>query len=52
MQAFVRLQAEGVIDLWPIISHVIRFEEAGEACRILDEEPENALQVVLDCTKL
>jgi threonine dehydrogenase-like Zn-dependent dehydrogenase len=47
----MRLQAEGVIDLKPIISHVIPFEEAGEAFRILDQEPENALQVVLDCTK-
>lgn len=52
VQTFMRLQADGMIDLKPIISHVIPFEEAGEAFRILDEEPENALQVVLDCTKL
>jgi threonine dehydrogenase-like Zn-dependent dehydrogenase len=49
VQTFMRLQADGLIDLKPIISHVIPFEEAF---RILHEEPENALQVVLDCTKL
>lgn len=51
VQTFMRLQAHGVVALKPIISHVIPFEEAGEAFRILDQEPENALQVVLDCTK-
>jgi 2-desacetyl-2-hydroxyethyl bacteriochlorophyllide A dehydrogenase len=52
VQTFMRLQADGVVDLKPIISHVIPFDEAGEAFRILDQEPENALQVVLDCTKM
>jgi threonine dehydrogenase-like Zn-dependent dehydrogenase len=47
----MRLQADGLIDLKPIISHVIPFDDAGEAFRILDEEPEKALQVVLDFTK-
>ena len=47
----MRLQADGLVDLKPIISHVIPFDNAGEAFRILDQEPENALQVVLDCTK-
>lgn len=51
VQTFMRLQAEGVVDLKPIISHVIPFEQAGEAFRILDQEPEKALQIVLDCTK-
>lgn len=51
VQTFMRLQADGVVDLKPIISHVIPFDEAGEAFRILDQEPENALQVVLDCNK-
>jgi 2-desacetyl-2-hydroxyethyl bacteriochlorophyllide A dehydrogenase len=50
VQTFMRLQTDGVVDLRPIISHVIPFEEAGEAFRILDEEPESALQVVLDFT--
>jgi 2-desacetyl-2-hydroxyethyl bacteriochlorophyllide A dehydrogenase len=52
VQTFMRLQADGVVDLQPIISHVIPFDDAGEAFRILDEEPENALQIVLDCTKI
>jgi 2-desacetyl-2-hydroxyethyl bacteriochlorophyllide A dehydrogenase len=52
VQTFMRLQADGIIDLNPIISHVIPFDNAAEAFRILDQEPENALQVVLDCTKL
>ena len=51
IQSFMRLQADGLINLQPIISHVIPFDDAGEAFRILDEEPENALQVVLDFTK-
>jgi threonine dehydrogenase-like Zn-dependent dehydrogenase len=51
-QSFMRLQAEGVVDLQPRISHVIPFENAGEAFRILDQEPENALQVVLDFTNM
>ena len=51
IQTFMRLQADGSVDLKPIISHVIPFDNAGEAFRILDEEPENALQIVLDCTK-
>lgn len=51
VQMFMRLQADGVINLKPIISHVFPFNEAGEAFRILDQEPENALQIVLDCNK-
>ena len=51
IQSFMRLQADGLIDLKPIISHVFPFDNAGEAFRILDEEPEKALQVVLDFTK-
>jgi threonine dehydrogenase-like Zn-dependent dehydrogenase len=47
----MRLQTDGIVDLKPIISHVISFDNAGEAFRILDQEPENALQVVLDFTK-
>ncbi len=50
IQTFMSLQADGLIDLKPIISHVIPFDNAGEAFRILDQEPENTLQVVLDFT--
>ena len=50
VQTFMRLQAAAVVDLKPILSHIIPFEEAGEGFRILDQEPENAVQVVLDFT--
>ena len=49
-QTFMRLQAKGVINLRPIISHVIPFEQAAEVFQILDEQPEQAMQVVLQFT--
>lgn len=48
-QRFMELQAEGVLNLKPLISHVMPFGQAAEAFRLLDEEPEGTLQVVLDC---
>lgn len=48
----MRLQAEGLLDLKPLISQVYPVEQAAEAFRVLDEEPEGALQVVLDFTAL
>jgi threonine dehydrogenase-like Zn-dependent dehydrogenase len=48
----MRLQADGVVNLKPIISHVLPFETAAEAFRLLDQEPQNALQVVLDFTQI
>jgi 2-desacetyl-2-hydroxyethyl bacteriochlorophyllide A dehydrogenase len=47
-QRFMELQAERVISLHPIISHVIPLASAAEAFRLLDKEPERTLQVVLD----
>jgi 2-desacetyl-2-hydroxyethyl bacteriochlorophyllide A dehydrogenase len=44
------LQAKAALNLRPVITHIIPFEEAGEAFRILDQESENALQIVLDFT--
>jgi len=52
VQTFMRLQADGIVDLKPIISHVVPFNDAGEAFRILDQEPENALQIILDFTQM
>jgi len=52
VQTFMRLQTEGVIDLQPMITHIIPANDAEEAFRILDQEPENALQIVLDFTQL
>jgi threonine dehydrogenase-like Zn-dependent dehydrogenase len=42
------LQAQGSLDLRPVITHVIPFKQAAEAFQILDEVPDEALQVVLD----
>ena len=42
------LQAKGSLNLRPVITHVIPFQEAARAFQILDGTPEEALQVVLD----
>jgi 2-desacetyl-2-hydroxyethyl bacteriochlorophyllide A dehydrogenase len=42
------LQAQGSLNLRPVITHIIPFKKAAEAFRILDETPDQALQVVLD----
>ena len=42
------LQAQGSLNLRPVITHVIPFRQAAEAFQILDERPEEALQIVLD----
>jgi 2-desacetyl-2-hydroxyethyl bacteriochlorophyllide A dehydrogenase len=44
----MNLQAEGVLNLRPVITHVLPFSESAEAFRICDMEPETAVQVVLD----
>ena len=42
------LQAKGSLNLRPVITHIIPFEDAAEGFRILDETPDQALQIVLD----
>ena len=42
------LQANGSLNLRPVITHVIPFKQAVQGFQILDETPEQALQVVLD----
>jgi threonine dehydrogenase-like Zn-dependent dehydrogenase len=42
------LQEKGSLNLRPVITHVIPFKQAAEGFQILDETPEQALQVVLD----
>jgi len=42
------LQARGLLNLRPVITHVIPFKQAAQAFRILDETPDQALQIVLD----
>ena len=46
----MQLQAGGVLDLRPIITQVIPFREAAEAFRLVDKQPEQTVQVVLDFT--
>jgi 2-desacetyl-2-hydroxyethyl bacteriochlorophyllide A dehydrogenase len=42
------LQAQGSLNLRPVITHIIPFKQAAQGFQILDETPEQALQVVLD----
>jgi 2-desacetyl-2-hydroxyethyl bacteriochlorophyllide A dehydrogenase len=42
------LQAKGSLNLRPVITHVIPFKQAAEGFQILDQTPDQALQVVLD----
>ncbi len=42
------LQAEGVLQLKPLITHIVPWQDAADAFRMLDQEPGAALQVVLD----
>jgi 2-desacetyl-2-hydroxyethyl bacteriochlorophyllide A dehydrogenase len=42
------LQSNGSLHLRPVITHVIPFAQAARAFQILDETPDQALQVVLD----
>lgn len=45
------LQAKGSLNLRPVITHVIPFQQAAQGFQILDETPDQALQVVLDFTE-
>lgn len=47
IQTTMRLQVEGVLNLRPLITHVVPFEQAAAAFQMIDEHPEEALQVVL-----
>ena len=49
-QTAMRLQAEGLLTLRPLITHTFPFAEAAQAFQLLDQHPEKTLQVVLDCT--
>jgi threonine dehydrogenase-like Zn-dependent dehydrogenase len=47
-QTVMRLAAEGRLRLAPLVTHVVPFEQAADAFRLLDEHPEDAVEVVLD----
>ena len=42
------LHAQGRLELEPLISHVVAAEDVADAFRLLDERPDEAVQVVLD----
>jgi threonine dehydrogenase-like Zn-dependent dehydrogenase len=47
-RTIVDLCTEGRLELEALVSHVLPAERAAEAFRLLDERPEEAVQVVLD----
>lgn len=44
----IDLRAQGRLELEPLVSHVMPVEQVAEAFRLLDERPEEAVQVVLE----
>lgn len=48
VQTFMGLAVEGRIELRPLITHIVRPEDAGELFELLDQKGEQALQTVLD----
>lgn len=48
IHTIMELQAQGSLNLRPVITHVIPFREAAQAFQVLDETPDQVLQVVLD----
>jgi threonine dehydrogenase-like Zn-dependent dehydrogenase len=48
IHTIMELQAQGLLNLRPVITHIIPFKQAAEGFQILDETPDQALQIVLD----
>jgi len=49
-RTLMALQADGRLDLQPLISHVVAASDAAEAFRLLDDRQAETVQVVLDFT--
>jgi len=47
-RTFLRLVAEGKVDVQSLVSHVVSVADAADAYVLLDERPEDALQIVLE----
>jgi 2-desacetyl-2-hydroxyethyl bacteriochlorophyllide A dehydrogenase len=47
-QTFLRLVADGLVDVEGLVSHVVPVADAADAYVLLDERPADALQVVLE----
>lgn len=48
VRTVMELQADGTLNLMPLITHRFSFEDAAEAFRLCDQEPEKTVQVVLE----
>ncbi len=48
VQTAMALQAEGVLNLEPLITHRVPYRDAAKAFQTLDTDPNSTLQVVLD----
>ena len=44
----IELQAEGLLNFKPLITHTYPLEQVAEAYQLLDEHPDQAMQVVID----
>jgi len=47
-QTTMRLQADGLLNLRPLITHVAAFEDAASLFEALDKTPEDVMQAVID----
>ena len=47
-QTAVRLQAEGILNLIPLVTHRAPFERAPELFELIDRAPENVVQAVIE----
>jgi 2-desacetyl-2-hydroxyethyl bacteriochlorophyllide A dehydrogenase len=47
-RTFLRLVADGDVDIRPLVSHLVPVDDAADAYALLDERPAEALQVVLE----
>lgn len=52
IRTIMDFQVSGILNLRPLITHVIPFDEAAEAFRLIDTSPEQVLEVVLDFSKV
>lgn len=50
-QTIMRLQAEGVLSLKPLITHMFPFDQTAEAFATIVQQPAETLQVVIDFTQ-
>jgi threonine dehydrogenase-like Zn-dependent dehydrogenase len=46
----IEMQAEGILNLKPLISHTFSLEQVADAYQMLDEHSDQAMQVVIDFT--